>query len=100
MTPKTWRNKDERQYKHVKKQLMDNGKTRKTAEEVAARIVNKQRRIEGKTDNVTTKGTGNPNKKLEDRTRQELYNRARQLRVTGRSKMNKSELIKTIRQRQ
>ena len=35
--------------------------------------------------------------RLEDRTRQQLYERARELEVGGRSKMGKGELIRAIR---
>ncbi|MCA9515238.1 MAG: Rho termination factor N-terminal domain-containing protein, partial [Myxococcales bacterium] len=65
--------------------------------EIAARTVNKQRREEGRTPNETTQGTGNPNKGLEARTKDELYNRAKELDIDGRSKMTKDELIRAIR---
>lgn len=92
-----WTNKDERQYEHIKEQQKQSGKKTDKAEEIAARTVNKQRREEGRTPSKTTKGTGNPNSPLESRTRQELYNRASQLNIKGRSKMNKNELVKAIR---
>lgn len=92
-----WTDKDERQYEHIKEQQKKSGKKTDKAEEIAARTVNKQRREEGRTPSKTTKGTGNPNSPLESRTRQELYNRACQLNIKGRSKMNKNELVKAIR---
>lgn len=92
-----WTDKDERQYEHIKEQQKKSGKKTDKAEEIAARTVNKQRREEGRTPSKTTKGTGNPNSPLESRTRQELYNRASQLNIKGRSKMNKNELVKAIR---
>ncbi|MDD2239995.1 MAG: addiction module toxin RelE [Kiritimatiellae bacterium] len=95
--PQAWSNKDERQYQHIKKSLRDNGKAETKAEEVAARTVNKRRRKEGRTPNVTTSGTGNPNTRLETRTRKELYNRARELLIAGRSSLSKMELINAIR---
>ena len=82
-----------------KKSLLDRGKSADQAEETAARTVNRQRRIEGRTPNRTTQGTGNPNRPLEQRARRELYNRARQLKISGRSSMNKAELIAAIRGR-
>ncbi|NCC50128.1 MAG: addiction module toxin RelE [Spartobacteria bacterium] len=97
--PKAWTQKDERQYQHIKSNLRDEGKAEDQAEEIAARTVNKQRRKEGRTPNKTTMGTGNPNRKLEQRTRRELYNRARQLNISGRSSMNKTELVSAIRNR-
>lgn len=95
--PKKWSKKDERQYEHIRDGELERGKSEDRAEEIAARTVNKQRRTEGRTDNVTTQGTGNPNRALEERSRDELYNRAKQLGVAGRSKLNKSELIEAIR---
>ncbi|QEF99249.1 hypothetical protein Mal15_33110 [Stieleria maiorica] len=92
-----WREKDRRQYEHIKESELDRGKEEESAKEVAARTVNQQRRIEGRTPNRTTQGTGNPNSKLEDRTVDQLQNLASELGVKGRSKMNKAELIDAIR---
>ena len=61
--------------------------------------MNKQRREEGRTPNKTTQGTGNPNTPLEERTREELYNLAKELGVGGRSKMSKGELARAIREK-
>ncbi|MCB9385914.1 MAG: Rho termination factor N-terminal domain-containing protein [Bryobacterales bacterium] len=95
--PSAWSDKDERQYQHVKQSELDRGRSQDRAEEIAARTVNKQRREEGRTPNQSTQGTGNPNQRLEQRTKDELYNRAKQLGVDGRSKMSKSELVQAIR---
>lgn len=97
--PDAWSDKEERQYEYIKESARKRVKSPARAKEIAARTVNKQRRQEGKTSQKTTQGTGNPNKRLEDRTKQELYNRARQLKIGGRSKMNKSELVDAIRKR-
>ncbi len=99
MTPEAWSNKDERQYQHVKKSEKARGRSTDRAKEIAARTVNKQRRTEGRTPSSTTQGTGNPRTSLEERTKQELYNRARQLHIAGRSSMDKGELIAAIRKR-
>jgi hypothetical protein len=95
--PSAWSKKDERMYEHIKDSSKDRGKSNDRAEEIAARTVNKHRREEGRTPNKKSKGTGNPNRSLEDRTKQELYNRAKSLDIAGRSKMSKSELAKAIR---
>jgi plasmid stabilization system protein ParE len=95
--PSAWSKKDERMYEHIKDSSKDRGKSNDRAEEIAARTVNKHRREEGRTPNKTTKGTGNPTNSLEDRSKQELYNRAKSLDIAGRSKMSKSELAKAIR---
>jgi len=95
--PDKWSAKDERQYQHVKKSERERGRSEKDAKEIAARTVNDQRRREGRTPDRTTEGTGNPNLRLEDRTRDQLYNRARALDVSGRGSMSKAELIEAIR---
>lgn len=98
--PSAWSNKDERMYKHIKDSQEDRGVGDDRAEAIAARTVNKHRREEGRTPNRKTQGTGNPTHGLESRTRDELYNRAKELGIEGRSKMDKSELVKAIRGRQ
>lgn len=102
MPPKTWSKKDERQYQHVKESERELGRSEDRAEEIAARTVNKQRRVEGRTKSgrKSTTGTGNPTTSLEDRSRQELYNRAQRLGVAGRSKMSKQQLVTAIRKEQ
>ena len=94
--PKAWSSKDERMYEHIKDSAEKRGKSEDKAEEIAARTVNKQRREEGRTPNKTTQGTGNPNKPLKDRTRDELYNIAKEKHIEGRSKMKKDDLIKAV----
>jgi plasmid stabilization system protein ParE len=98
--PKAWSDKDERQYEHIKEGEQARGRDEDRAEEIAARTVNKQRRQEGRTPNRRTQGTGNPRVSLEDRTRDELYNRAKQLNIEGRSAMTKAQLVRAIRSRQ
>jgi hypothetical protein len=97
--PEAWSKKDERQYEHVKASEKERGRSDDRAEEIAARTVNKQRREEGRTkdDRQRTQGTGNPNYRLEDRTKAQLYNRAKALDIDGRSTMNKRELVEAIR---
>ena len=95
-----WTPKDERQYEHVKESVEERGSSEERAVEIAARTVNKQRRKEGRTPNKTTQGTGNPQRPLAERSKQELYNRARQLEIPRRSKMSKADLIEAIRNQQ
>jgi Rho termination factor, N-terminal domain len=94
-----WSDKDERQYEHVRKSELERGRSRDRAREIAARTVNKERRMEGRTSNRHSMGTGNPASSLESRTVDELRNRARQLKIEGRSSMRKAELIQAIRNR-
>lgn len=96
----SWSKKDERMYEHIKDSAQERGKSEDRAEEIAARTVNKNRREEGRTPNKTTQGTGNPNRGLEARTKNELANRAAELNIEGRSKMSKSELVAAIRKKQ
>jgi plasmid stabilization system protein ParE len=92
-----WTKKDERQYEHIKDATLERGVGESKAQEIAARTVNKRRRIEHRTPNRTTQGTGNPNRGLEERSRDEIYNRARELKIKGRSKMTKAELVAAVR---
>jgi hypothetical protein len=97
--PRAWSAKDERQYEHVKESERERGRSEDRASEIAARTVNKQRREEGRTPNRTTQGTGNPRRALEERSVDELRNRARDLGIEGRSSMKKDELVEAIRRR-
>lgn len=96
----TWSRKDERKYEHIKDGYEDRGVPEDRAQEIAARTVNKDRREEGRTPNRRTQGTGNPRLGLEERTKDELENRARELNIRGRSHMNKDELLRAIRERE
>lgn len=91
-----WSKKDERQYERIKKSSMRRGKKAQRAKEIAARTVNKTRREQRRTPNRTSQGTGNPNRPLEERSKRELYNRAQELDIEGRSKMKKAQLVRAI----
>ena len=97
--PKSWSDKDERKYEHIKEGYEEKGKSEDEAQEIAARTVNRDRREEGRTENERTQGTGNPNTGLESRTKDELENRAKDLNISGYSSMTKDELIREIRAR-
>ena len=47
MPQKAWSNKRERQYQHIKEGLRERGRSEDTAEEIAARTVNKERARSG-----------------------------------------------------
>ena len=96
----SWSNKDERKYEHIKDSNLQRGVKSDRAKEIAARTVNKSRREEGRTPNRSTQGTGNPSRGLDSRSKQELYNKAKQLKIQGRSRMDKQELVEAIRGRQ
>jgi hypothetical protein len=96
--PRTsWSDKDERQYEEIKRSSSRRGAPADRAKEIAARTVNKQRRKEGRTPNKMTQGTGKVGESYEERTKDELYNLARQRHIDGRSSMNKDQLIRALR---
>jgi hypothetical protein len=97
--PKAWSAKDERMYDHIKESAKERGASTDRAEEIAGRTVNKQRREEGRTKSgrKTTTGTGNPNRGLEARSRDELRNLAAEHNIKGRSKMKKQDLVAALR---
>lgn len=97
--PRAWSNKDQRQYEHIKKSQREEGVSLDRAKEIAARTVNKRRREEGRTENTRTMGTGNPNRRASERSRDELYNRAKELNVRDRRNMTKAELVEVVSRR-
>jgi hypothetical protein len=103
---KAWSEKRERQYEHIKEGELDQGKDEDTAEEIAARTVNKERARAGEakessrtsTDDISSSRRGGlrSHKGPGGRTRDQLYNEARQKNIKGRSKMNKAELERAL----
>jgi len=101
-----WSNKRERQYEHIKEGLRDRGESEDTAEEIAARTVNKERarageakqRSRSSTDDISSgrRGGLRSHSGPRGRTRDQLYNEARQKGIRGRSKMNKAQLEKAV----
>jgi hypothetical protein len=96
-----------RQYEKVKESEKRQGRSEALAEEIAARTVNKERARSGEsrqrsrssTDDISSgrrggKRSGRPGPR--GRTRDQLYNEARQLGIDGRSKMNKDQLERAI----
>ena len=47
--PKSWSNKRERQYEHIKRSAKGSGRSSRTAKRIAAATVNKTRRQKGET---------------------------------------------------
>ena len=96
-----------RQYEHVKESQLERGSSEDTAEEIAARTVNKARARAGESrtsSRVSTRdlssgrrggrrsGTNRP----KGRTREQLYAEARRMNVPGRSKMSKAQLQRAV----
>jgi hypothetical protein len=104
--PRAWSDKRERQYEHIKDGLRERGEDEDTAEEIAARTVNKERARAGEaeqssrssTDDISSGRRGGLRSHTEPggRTRDQLYNEARQKGVKGRSKMNKAQLARAV----
>jgi hypothetical protein len=106
MSPEAWSAKRERQYDHIKEGLEERGRDEDTAEEIAARTVNKERAQAGESDESSRTSTEDMSssrrgglrsgKGSGGRTRDQLYEEARRKGVEGRSKMNKSELERAV----
>ena len=101
-----WSKKRERQYDHIKEGLIDRGKSKDTAEEIAARTVNKERARAGEakqssrtsTKDISSSRRGGlrSHRGPAGRTKAQLYNEARKKGVKGRSKMNKAQLERAV----
>ena len=103
---KAWSSKRERQYKHIKQGLKKRGESENVAEEIAARTVNKERARSGearqrsrtsvKDISSGRRGGLRSHKGPGGRTRDQLYNEAREKGVEGRSRMNKRQLARAV----
>jgi hypothetical protein len=106
MPQQAWSNKRERQYEHIKEGLEDRGRSEDTAEEIAARTVNKERARSGESDQASRSSTHDvssgrrggkrSHSGAQGRTKAQLYNEAKKQGVEGRSKMSKAELEKAV----
>jgi hypothetical protein len=96
-----------RQYEHIKDSLKEQGRSEDTAEEIAARTVNKERARSGeaatasrlsKTDISSGRrgGLRSGRKGPRGRTRDQLYQEARDRNIRGRSKMTKAQLARAL----
>jgi len=97
MPQSKWTPKDERQYEHIRDSERERGAGEDRSEEIAARTVNKRRREEGRTANTRTQGTGNPRRRYEDRSEDELRNLADQKKIANAKGMSKEQLIEALR---
>src|SRR3954452_3527785 len=106
MPQRAWSAKRERQYEHIKEGVLERGESEDTAEEIAARTVNKERARAGEarqssrtsTDDISSgrRGGLRSHRGAGGRTRDQLYNEARQKNIKGRSKMTKAELERAV----
>ena len=106
MPQQAWSDKRERQYEHIKEGVLERGEDEQTAEEIAARTVNKERARAGEanqasrtsTDDISSgrRGGLRSHRGPGGRTRDQLYNEAREKNIEGRSKMTKAELERAV----
>ncbi|HTH07544.1 MAG TPA: hypothetical protein VMS14_10205 [Ilumatobacteraceae bacterium] len=104
--PRGWTAKRERQYEHIKEGLLDQGRSEDTAEEIAARTVNKVRAQSGeaKEPSRTSVDDISPSRRgglrshsgPGGRTYRQLYGEAQRKGIKGRSKMTKAELQRRL----
>jgi hypothetical protein len=96
-----------RQYEHIKDSLLDEGRSEGTAEEIAARTVNKERARHGEAqtssrlsrEDISSGRRGGlraHRKSPRGRTRDQLYEEAKDKNVKGRSKMTKAQLARAV----
>jgi hypothetical protein len=100
--PRAWSNKRERQYRHIREGLVERGRSEDTAEEIAARTVNKERARSGEARESSPlsrkdissgcRGGLRSHRGPGGRTKAQLYEEARRKHIKGRSKMTKSQL--------
>ena len=107
MPQQAWSPKRERQYEHIKEGLRERGTSEDKAEEIAARTVNKERARSGearessrlsRTDISSSRrgGLRSGTRRAKGRTRDQLYEEAKDLGIQGRSKMNKAQLQRAV----
>jgi hypothetical protein len=106
MPQQAWSGKRERQYDHIKEGLLEQGRGEDTAEEIAARTVNKERARTGEarqasrssTDDISSARRGGlrSHRGPGGRTKAQLYSEAKRKGIAGRSKMNKAELERAV----
>jgi hypothetical protein len=97
-----------RQYEHVKHSLTEQGRSEDTAEEIAARTVNKERARHGESKTASKASTQDRlssgerggrrsgTRRAKGRTRDQLYAEAQRKNIMGRSRMNKEQLERAV----
>jgi hypothetical protein len=105
--PREWTDKQERKYEHIVESEKDQGESTKRAKEIAARTVNKERAQKGQTKTASRSSTDDMSSsrrgglrsgtnREKGRTRDQLYNEAKQRGIKGRSSMNKEQLRRAV----
>src|SRR5512141_1014769 len=106
MPRNAWNPKRERQYEHIKESLEERGRSEDTAEEIAARTVNKERARAGESKTASRsslqdissarRGGLRSHTGPGGRTFDQLYNEAKERGIEGRSKMSKGQLERAL----
>jgi plasmid stabilization system protein ParE len=107
MPQRAWSNKRERQYEHIKDSAKKRGTSTRRAKEIAARTVNKERAQTGEARQASRSsvrdtspsrrgGRRSGTNRTKGRTKEQLYNEAKRLKVPGRSKMSKQQLQRAV----
>jgi plasmid stabilization system protein ParE len=107
MPQEAWSDKRERQYKHIRDSLEERGTSEDKAEEIAARTVNKERARTGEAressrlsrEDISSGRRGglrSGTRRPKGRTRDQLYEEAKDLGIKGRSKMTKAQLQRAV----
>jgi hypothetical protein len=105
--PRQWTDKQERKYEHIVESEKDQGESTKRAKEIAARTVNKERARKGQTKTASRTSTNDMSSsrrgglrsgtdREKGRTRDQLYNEAKERGIKGRSSMNKEQLRRAV----
>jgi hypothetical protein len=107
MPQQAWSSKRERQYEHIKESAKERGASTKRAKEIAARTVNKERARTGEARESSRLsrqdmssgrrgGQRSGTQRQKGRTKAQLYNEAKRMKIPGRSSMNKSQLQRAV----
>src|SRR5213595_1065135 len=106
MPQRAWNEQRERQYEHIKEGLEERGRGEDNAEEIAARTVNKDRARAGEakeasrtsTEDISSgrRGGLRSHRGPGGRTKDQLYNEARDRGIKGRSRMTKAQLARAV----
>jgi hypothetical protein len=107
MPQQAWSAKRERQYEHIKDSEKKQGRSTKRAKEIAARTVNKERARAGEAKESSRTSTRDISsgrrgalrsgtRRERGRTKEQLYNEAKRMNISGRSKMNKQQLQRAV----
>jgi hypothetical protein len=103
---RAWSKKREREYQHIKEGLEERGRPEKTAKEIAARTVNKDRARAGEAKTASRTSTEDISSSRRGglrshsgpggRTKAQLYAEAKRKNIHGRSSMNKADLERAV----